>query len=176
MSNTSTGRRRLWSEAVLTDNKRFGTRQYEIRAQGPGRTFEDFTKQCDDIVITFFRDLCNELASGEQHDYHMKIANRFDHKLRRPLDGWEIIGFYDTEDTAPRAGPLKVERCMSCDIDCPLSIGVLGSEDKLPGGPTSRDSWLRDSEYMRTWFDAKARPMVIVTPKVRRPFIQAIYP
>jgi hypothetical protein len=40
--------------------------------------------------------------------------------------------------------------------------GALGSD---PGGPTSQDSLVMETERMRVWFDAKARPMLVVTPK-----------
>ena len=40
---------------------------------------------------------------------------------------------------------------MSCDLDCPLSIGVLGTEEQLPDCPVSKDSLLHESAHMRAW-------------------------
>lgn len=51
---------------------------------------------------------------------------------------------------------------MSCDLECPLMLGVTGSGD---AGPTSRDSLIHESQHMRVWLDAKGRPMLVVTPK-----------
>lgn len=66
---------------------------------------------------------------------------------------------------SPRTHNTQVDRCMSCDLDCPLALGVLGSE--LPGGagPKSSDSLLAERGHCRIWLDAKGRPMVVVTPK-----------
>ncbi|CAD7695554.1 unnamed protein product [Ostreobium quekettii] len=66
-------------------------------------------------------------------------------------------------------GPVKAARCMSCDLECPLSVGILGdelermkpSEDPIP---CSRDSLVKEQNGMRCWLDAKGRDKLIVTP------------
>jgi hypothetical protein len=54
--------------------------------------------------------------------------------------------------THPTTTPPQVDRCMSCDLDCPLSIGVLGTEAPMAGCPVSRDSLLLESDHMRAWW------------------------
>mmetsp|Transcript_25905 Transcript_25905/g.61607 ORF Transcript_25905/g.61607 Transcript_25905/m.61607 type:complete len:151 (+) Transcript_25905:502-954(+) len=56
---------------------------------------------------------------------------------------------------------------MSCDLECPLSIGLTAYDS---GGPTSKETLLFEQRHTRCWLDAKARPVLIFTPKrhVRR--------
>jgi diadenosine tetraphosphate (Ap4A) HIT family hydrolase len=51
---------------------------------------------------------------------------------------------------------------MSCELGCPLSLGVFGVED--PSSPTSLDSLMREDKGFRYWIDGKARPVVVSTP------------
>jgi hypothetical protein len=73
--------------------------------------------------------------------------------------------------TRRRDGPIAAAQCMSCERDCPLSVGVgrgHGAADHL----TSRDTAVTEfvSPHHNAWLDAKARPMLVLTPKrhVRR--------
>ena len=55
---------------------------------------------------------------------------------------------------------------MSCELDCPLSVGVGAGDTSL----VSKDTLLHVFEHHNAWLDAKARPLFVVTPKrhVRR--------
>jgi diadenosine tetraphosphate (Ap4A) HIT family hydrolase len=53
---------------------------------------------------------------------------------------------------------------MSCDLTCPLSVGVGADSAANAVQITSSDSLLSESQFTRVWIDAKARPMLIFTP------------
>lgn len=124
------------------------------------------TKSEDAEIVRKFRDVCNELDELKLKDFHFKVSNCFDHDLRRSLPGWDISVSYRVyeEGISEQKGPLQVPRCMSCDLDCPLELGVKGDGDLDAGGPTARDSLIFQGEHARAWLDAKGRPMLIVTP------------
>ncbi len=71
-------------------------------------------------------------------DYHLRIVN-----LRGRKRGWMAQVFYGSGGVgegaqgaaAEREGPLAVDRCMSCDLDCPLVLGVLGHVPEVLGVP-----------------------------------------
>lgn len=72
----------------------------------------------------------------------------------------QVIVWYHVTDGAagppPLEGPLKVDRCMSCDMDCPLELGVAGTcGDNANPGPTAGDSLLSESALHRVWIDGK---------------------
>ena len=149
-----------------------GASQYEIRAVGSeNETFLQFLSRSDDVSIVHkFRAICEEVDNLGLKDYHFKVSNCFDHERRMSLPGWDICVAYRIykEGADSREGPLQVSRCMSCDLDCPLELGVVGEEDIDPNGPTARDSLIHQDEHMRAWLDAKGRPMLIVTPVQHR--------
>jgi diadenosine tetraphosphate (Ap4A) HIT family hydrolase len=124
----------------------------------------------DTVILDKFRSVCNEIEALKLQDYHFKVSNCFDHERRRPLPGWDICVAYRVykDGREPQRGPLQVSRCMSCDLDCPLAQGVQGEEHAAADGPTARDSLIHQGEHMRTWLDAKGRPMLIVTPLPHR--------
>jgi hypothetical protein len=81
-------------------------------------------------------------------------------------DCWGVKVLYGEEASQDKDGPLEVEKCMSCDLDCPLSVGVGAGDTSL----MSKDTLLESFEHHNAWIDAKARPLYVVTPKrhVRR--------
>eukprot|EP01125_Pyxidicula_operculata_P022381 TRINITY_DN910_c1_g2_i1.p1 TRINITY_DN910_c1_g2~~TRINITY_DN910_c1_g2_i1.p1 ORF type:complete len:239 (+),score=38.47 TRINITY_DN910_c1_g2_i1:255-971(+) len=63
----------------------------------------------------------------------------------------------------PRRETHITDKCMSCDMTVELSHGVFREEtDPLTAGVANIT--FGDSKLVRCWFDAKARPMYIVTP------------
>eukprot|EP00873_Tetraselmis_striata_P025388 jgi/Tetstr1/445652/TSEL_003457.t1 len=98
------------------------------------------------------------LLDGERGltDYHLKV------KDTRQGGGWDVVVLYGGRRAEERDGPIAAARCMSCEMDCPLSMGLTGKDD---GGPTSRDTLLfTESETINCWLDAKARPVLIFAP------------
>lgn len=135
----------------------------QIRIVGSTRgTFQQFINSApDEEVLSFFRAADKQLSNGGLEHFHWKLQNVYDRRRRVP-EGWHVLVYHNEEEG--RSGPLKVDHCMSCDLTCPLAVGVLGY-DAVPGGLTSADTLIHESEHTRCWLDAKARPMVVVTPK-----------
>lgn len=96
-------------------------------------------------------------------DFHLKFANGFDHVRRRPLPGCHVTAFSGSGGP----GPARPLRCMSCDLETPLSMGVgcAATGGGVTHEVTARHSLLHESAHTRVWMDAKARPMLILTPK-----------
>lgn len=86
--------------------------EFLIRAVGSNnQTFQEFLlHSSDDAVAQIFTALCSELEALKLEDYHMKLANRFDHAAMRLLPGWEVVVIYKqlSEAADEEAGPLKV--------------------------------------------------------------------
>jgi diadenosine tetraphosphate (Ap4A) HIT family hydrolase len=124
----------------------------------------------DAAILEKFRSVCNEIEELQLKDYHFKVSNGFDHEKRMRLPGWDICVSYRVykDGREPQRGPLQVSRCMSCDLDCPLELGVQGEEHASADGPTAKDSLIYQGEHTRAWLDAKGRPMLIVTPLPHR--------
>jgi diadenosine tetraphosphate (Ap4A) HIT family hydrolase len=143
-------------------------KQFEIRTIGSeSETFQHFLTKSDDAhIIDKFRTVCKELDDMNLIDYHFKVSNRYDYDLRRSLPGWDISVSYRVyaEGSTELKGPLQVSRCMSCDLDCPLELGVVGDGELDASGPRARDSLIFQGDHVRAWIDAKGRPMLIVTP------------
>eukprot|EP00798_Chlamydomonas_sp_ICE-L_P014945 gene14945-21001_t len=151
------------------------------------QSFEAWMNSTSDESITArFEQLVLKIRDTGKEHYHLKFGDCFDHKARKPLPGWGVslkfeghraVGAEAAEEEGAStregglqdqkpAGPVEAHTCMSCDLDARVVEGVLGTaaaEGK--GGPTSKDSLVWESERMRVWFDAKARPMLVVTPK-----------
>ena len=143
---------------------RDGKDEFEVTASGSNSSlFQDWVQQCtDDQLAAYFRAVTEHIEGQLRlQDYHLKIRNGlFDFKTRQQTRRWDLVVFY-TEADEEEEGPLQVARCMSCDLDCPLVLGVLGSGSE---GPRSRDTLLQTSSHTRCWLDAKAREMFICTP------------
>eukprot|EP00959_Pyramimonas_sp_CCMP1952_P078606 1642986-Pyramimonas_sp.AAC.2 len=79
------------------------------------------------------------------------------------MEGWGIKVFYGESS---KDGPLEVTQCMSCEMDCPLSVGIGAGDTSM----SSKDTLLQVFEHHNAWIDAKARPLLVLTPKrhVRR--------
>lgn len=139
--------------------------QFEIKAViSETETFQNFVRSSSDgEIVRFFRSVTAELEEQKLVDFHFKLCNRFNFQSFRSEPGCEISASYRTfkDDSAAHKGPLEVQRCMSCDLECPLEIGVLGKGDS---GPRSKDSLIEEGTHIRTWLDAKGRPMLILTP------------
>jgi diadenosine tetraphosphate (Ap4A) HIT family hydrolase len=125
----------------------------------------------DQELLSFFRGIATELQERQLTDFHFKVQNHYNWRTRTTLPGWHVVVIYGNKDDDE--GPLQVDRCMSCDLDCPLSLGVLGgrpagaaagASPPADPGPLSSDSLLQEDAVVRCWLDAKARPMMIVTP------------
>lgn len=132
--------------------KRLSDKSFVISTEPSAESLQDCVKNHSQFN-EFFSDILREIeVDMKLMDYHMKVIN-LPHK-----SSFSVEVYYGRNPP----GPLKVERCMSCDLDCPLSLGVFG---KNLGGPSSRDALILETGHNRVWFDAKARPMFIVTPK-----------
>ena len=110
-------------------------------------------------AVRIMRQVLSELEVHHslQH-FHFKIQNPFDFEKRRQLPGCTLTVL--TGGGHPD-GPLTTTRCMSCDLSCPLAVGVGGSSLV---DATSADSLLSETKLTRVWIDAKARPMLVFTP------------
>jgi hypothetical protein len=144
--------------------KRDGRDEFEVTASGSKASlFQEWVENCsDDQLVKYFRAVTEHLEGQlKLEDYHLKIRNGlFDRNTRQQARQWDLVVFYGDGD-GEEEGPLQVTRCMSCDLDCPLVLGVLGSGAE---GPASKDTLLHVSSHTRCWLDAKARPMFICTP------------
>ena len=98
-----------------------------------------------------------EIRHSLEH-FHLKIHNSFDFEQRRPLAGCRLTVI---AGGGRDGGPHAASSCMSCDLSCPLAVGV-GAQ--VSDDVTSADSLLSESAYSRVWIDAKARPMLVFTP------------
>lgn len=105
-------------------------------------------------------ELLNSIYEEAQTRKLPSSLGKYCKNLRRAtLPGWKVIVYYG--DLTENEGPLDVKKCMSCDLDCPLTLGITGSGSQ---GPTSADTLLFSADGMRCWLDAKSRPMFVVTP------------
>eukprot|EP00877_Chromochloris_zofingiensis_P008367 jgi/Chrzof1/3784/Cz13g08190.t1 len=90
-------------------------------------------------------------------------------ELSTVLNGSSVLVSHESSASVSH-GPsvkLQVARCMSCDLDCPVLLGVTGHDDDDDvAGPVSRDSLIKETKHMRCWLDAKARPLFVITPKL----------
>eukprot|EP00180_Rhodochaete_pulchella_P003720 Plantae.Rhodophyta-Rhodochaete_pulchella.ctg662.p1 GENE.Plantae.Rhodophyta-Rhodochaete_pulchella.ctg662~~Plantae.Rhodophyta-Rhodochaete_pulchella.ctg662.p1 ORF type:complete len:339 (-),score=39.06 Plantae.Rhodophyta-Rhodochaete_pulchella.ctg662:1249-2265(-) len=101
------------------------------------------------------------------NDFHLRIV-----RVSETQPVFEVNVTYG-RNPSELVGPVSASRCMSCDDDCPLTVGLEGddrkegcSSEEKAGGLTSRDTALQEvSPLTRCWLDAKARNMIIVTPK-----------
>jgi hypothetical protein len=109
-------------------------------------------------AVRIMRQVLSELEVHHslQH-FHFKIQNPFDFEKRRSLPGCTLTVLTGGHPD----GPLATTRCMSCDLSCPLALGVGGSSSV---DATSADSLLSETKLTRVWIDAKARPMLVFTP------------
>mmetsp|Transcript_8057 Transcript_8057/g.15276 ORF Transcript_8057/g.15276 Transcript_8057/m.15276 type:complete len:288 (+) Transcript_8057:226-1089(+) len=124
-------------------------------------SFEAFIRGSSSRCIAeFFRSVLDELEGHRGLlEYHMKVMD--DHQA-----GWCVRVWYGGENEQSKSGPIDAPMCMSCEMDCPLSVGVGAGVTTL----TTRDTALGEFEFHRAWIDAKARPLLVLTPKrhVRR--------
>jgi len=107
-------------------------------------------------LVRFFRVLVDLVEQQRRIvDYHCKI-------VENGMSFTAVI-FYGKPN---QAGPMEVSRCMSCDLLCPLSLGIHGDEDPGNGSIVSKDVILPigDDKLARCWLDGKARYMYVVTP------------
>lgn len=117
------------------------------------------------------------LAVLDTENYHLRIENlHADSSIAR--GGFRIRCYANSPE---RKGPVSASRCMSCDEDCKLTMGIhgdvlpqssadlaLNTEDKEnnTNSLVAKDTLLEQNEQLglRYWIDAKARSMLIVTP------------
>jgi len=156
----------LCTSLDVRDTVERGQRAIEIDAHKDYRTqsFLQFLSEApSDLLLAYWRDCLHELEKKRGLvEYHLKVFNQ----LRSGSDCWGVKVLYGEEASQDKDGPLEVEKCMSCDLDCPLSVGVGAGDTSL----MSKDTLLESFEHHNAWIDAKARPLYVVTPKrhVRR--------
>lgn len=92
-------------------------------------------------IVKFFRDLESLMHEGRPdldlppglHDFHLQLRNE-----RYPTKGWYgIVAFNKADQTLP--GPVAASVCMSCDMDCPLSLGCLGDNCEVQPARSTTD-------------------------------------
>lgn len=79
--------------------------------------FEDFVaKVAQEELINVFRSVLDTIHQQNLTDYHLKIQNGW-HGSR-----WKVVVLHGDA----RPGPWVCSQCMSCDLDCPLTLGITG--------------------------------------------------
>mmetsp|Transcript_20447 Transcript_20447/g.44751 ORF Transcript_20447/g.44751 Transcript_20447/m.44751 type:complete len:296 (+) Transcript_20447:304-1191(+) len=127
------------------------------------KSFLQFVSEApSEQLLAYFRAVLYELEGKRKlEEYHLKVFAQ----LRRGSEGWGIKVFHG-EASNDKDGPLDAQQCMSCEMDCPLSVGVGAGDTSL----CSKDTLIQVFEHHNAWIDAKARPLLVLTPKrhVRR--------
>ncbi len=167
----------FFQEVPVGSQQQGQQREQELIAFGdPAKTYQEWFRTSTEPA-NFFQQLLAELQQlGIQH-YHLRLTNGSDAN-----PGWTVSVRYSPESGEEDAGPVTVQRCMSCHMDANLAEGVLGSAGVvayIASGsssgtcgsssgstiPTSSDSLVMETDRMHVWLDAKARPLLVVTPK-----------
>ena len=79
--------------------------------------FEEFvTTQPSSLLISIFRQVLDVIHEKQLQDYHFKVQNGWRGSK------WKIVLLLGL----PREGPLVCSQCMSCDLTCPLKLGITG--------------------------------------------------
>lgn len=73
-----------------------------------------------------------------------------------------MVVYHGGEARKQFSGPLKADRCMSCDLNCDMSMGLTGGG---AGGLLASESMIYEEGDMRFWHDGKGRAMFVVTPR-----------
>jgi hypothetical protein len=141
---------RAFSEPVVN------SKSTEITAIGSSsKSFDSWISTTSSLeIVALLRSFLVEIEVDRQIlDYHLKLTSN--------KSSWQVTVYYGKK----YEGPLKVDRCMSCDLDCPLSLGVYGvHQEAAKKEILSSDCLLKQSLSSRVWLDGKAREMFIVTP------------
>lgn len=144
--------------------------------------FENFVAtQPSEVLVSVFRQVLNVVHRKQLKDFHLKVQNGWRGSR------WKVVLLHGNPD---RVGPLVCSRCMSCDLACPLKLGITGhgEEGKLKllqflltfsckfakllalVGLCSADTLITNADgvrahpELRCWLDAQGRDKLIVTP------------
>ena len=86
--------------------------------------YEEFVAtQPSKLLISIFRQVLDVVHEKQLEDYHFKVQNGWRGSK------WKIVLLHGL----PRDGPISCSQCMSCDLTCPLKLGITGqgTEGKL---------------------------------------------
>ena len=118
-------------------------------------------EQCSPAVRIVRHVLAEIESTHALEHFHFKVQNPFDYETRRLLPGCTLTVIAGDKP----GGPHKAATCMSCDLACSLAVGVGAESVPAAIAITSADALLVESAHTRVWIDAKARPMLIFTPR-----------
>lgn len=83
--------------------------------------FEEFVAtQPSKVLVSIFRQVLEVIHQKQLKDYHLKVQNGWRGSK------WKIVLLHGL----PRDGPVVCSQCMSCDLTCPLKLGISGQGEK----------------------------------------------
>ena len=92
------------------------------------------------------------------------MSCHLDARLIEGVLGTEAAAAFDAVDAI--SGGKHTCEAAAASVAAPFAVAVGDDVPRhSPGGPTSQDSLVMETGRMRVWFDAKARPMLVITPK-----------
>ncbi|KAL3138606.1 hypothetical protein ABBQ32_006372 [Trebouxia sp. C0010 RCD-2024] len=121
--------------------------------------FENFVAtQPSEVLVSVFGQILGIVFAKQLKDYHFKVQNGWRGST------WKVVLLHGNPS---RAGPIVCSQCMSCDLTCPIKLGITGHGKE---GLCSGDTLLTDADGihshpdLRCWLDAQGRDKLIVTP------------
>ena len=95
-----------------------GEHRLEFLPETPFALFEHFVAyETQDRLVSVFRSVLTIVHNKQLVNYHNKVQNGWRGSK------WKVVLLCG--DTA-RIGPKLFSLCMSCDLDCPVNLGITG--------------------------------------------------
>ena len=80
--------------------------------------FETFVAtQPSEVLVSVFRQILDIVHEKQLKDYHFKVQNGWRGSK------WRVVLLHGSPT---RTGPIVCSQCMSCDLTCPLKLGITG--------------------------------------------------
>lgn len=80
--------------------------------------FENFVAtQPSEVLVSVFRQILEIVLDKQLKDYHFKVQNGWRGST------WKVVLLHGNPS---RDGPIVCSQCISCDLTCPIKLGITG--------------------------------------------------